>query len=78
MSQALAINGGVSPLFEDPETFEVYRLVKEPVEVTLDDEYIRQEVAKGLADFEAGRFEPWDIEATLAEAHRRYDEERRQ
>jgi hypothetical protein len=77
ISQALAANGGASPLFEDPETFEVYRLVKEPVEITLDDEYIHQEVAKGLADIEAGRVEPWDVEAFLAKMHRRLEEENR-
>jgi hypothetical protein len=77
MSQAIAANGGVPPLFEDPATLQVYRLVEEPVEVTLDEEYIRQELAKGIADFDAGRFAPWDIEATIAEAHRLHAEKQK-
>lgn len=77
MSQAIAANGGVPPLFEDPATLQVYRLVEEPVEVTLDEEYIREELAKGMADFDAGRYGPWDIEATIAEARRLRAEEQK-
>ena len=75
ISRLIAANGGVPPLVEDPATEQVYRLVAaDAVEVTLDEEYIRQEVANGLADVEAGRVGPWDVEAFLAEAHRRFDE----
>jgi hypothetical protein len=74
ISRLIAANGGVPPLVEDPVTEQVYRLVEADEEDALDEEYIRQEVAKGIADFEAGRYNVWDIEATLAEAHRRFDE----
>jgi hypothetical protein len=75
ISRLIAENGGVPPLVEDPETEQVYRLVEaQPSDFTLDEEYIRQEVEKGIADIEAGRLKPWDMEEFLAEAHRRYDE----
>jgi hypothetical protein len=75
ITRIIAANGGVPPLFEDPETLQVYRLVEaQPSDLDLDEEYIRQEVAKGIADYEAGRYAPWDVEEFLAEAHRRYAE----
>jgi hypothetical protein len=75
ISQLIAANGGVPPLVVDPLTEEVYRLVEaDACEITLDEDYIQQEVAKGIADIEAGRIKPWDVEAFLAEAHRRLDE----
>jgi hypothetical protein len=74
MSEAILANGGLPLTFEDPHTHELYLLVEKPIEITVDSEYIRAEVAKGQADLEAGRFEPWDVEDMLAEAHRRYDE----
>jgi hypothetical protein len=75
ISRLIAAHGGVPPLVQDPVTAQVYQLVEaDDNGEALDEEYIQQEVAKGVADFEAGRFAPWDIEATLAEAHRRYAE----
>ncbi len=74
---ALDANGGLPIHFEDPETHERYVLQETPVEITLDEDFINEELAKGLADFEAGRFGPWDIEATLAEAHRRHAAQKR-
>lgn len=72
MRQAIAANGGVPLQLEDPETRQLYLLVEQPVEITLDEEYIQRELDRGLADFDAGRCAPWDIEAMLAEAHRRH------
>jgi hypothetical protein len=75
ISRLIAANGGVPPLVEDPATEQVYRLIEaQPSDLILDEEYIRQEVEKGIADFEAGRVKPWNIDEFLAEAHRRYDE----
>ena len=51
---------------------QIYRLVEEPVEVTLEEEYIRQGLQVALDEFERGEFAPWDIEATIAEAKRRF------
>jgi hypothetical protein len=56
--QALEASGGLPVRFEDPETHERFVLQKEPVEVTLDREYISQ----ALADIEAGQVVPWDPE----------------
>ena len=74
LRQALAASGGLPIQFEDPETHKLYLLVEQTD--ALDDEYFRAEIEKGLADIEAGRFAPWDIEATLAEARRRLAQSR--
>jgi hypothetical protein len=73
MAQAIAANGGLPLRLEDPDTHELYLLVEQPTEISLDEEYLDQELAKGLADFETGRFAPWDMEKTIAEARRRHD-----
>lgn len=39
--------------------------------MTLDEDYINQELAKGLADVEAGRVVPWDPERIKEEGRRR-------
>jgi hypothetical protein len=77
MREALAANGGTPLRLEDPETHELYLLVEAPVEITLDDEYIRQSLQLAVDQFERGEFGPWDVEATLAEAHRRHAEKQR-
>jgi hypothetical protein len=75
ISRLIAANGGVPPLVEDPETEQVYRLIEaQPSDLNLDEEYIRQEVEKGIADIEAGRIKPWNIDEFLVEAHRRHSE----
>jgi hypothetical protein len=74
--QALAANGGQPLIFEDPETLQTYMLVKEQVEITLDDEYINRKLAEGLADVEAGRVGPWDPERIKREGRRLLAERR--
>jgi hypothetical protein len=75
ISRVIAANGGVPPLVEDPETSQVYRLVEAPSgDLELDEKYIQEEVAKGVADYEAGRYAPWNIEEFLAKAHCRFDD----
>jgi hypothetical protein len=64
----LASHGGAPLRFEDPETHELYWLVEQPVEVTLDEDYILQGIQVGLDEFARGEFAPWDIEATIARA----------
>jgi hypothetical protein len=49
----------------------VYIVSERPVEIPVDDEYIRRRIEEGLADVEAGRVAPWDVETFLTEAHRR-------
>ena len=36
------------------------------------DDYLRRELKVGFEQADAGQLEPWDIEATLQEAHRRH------
>jgi hypothetical protein len=71
MRQALDASGGLPIQVEDPQTRQIYLLVEQPAQITIDEDYIRQELDKGFADLDAGRFAPWDLEAFLAEAHRR-------
>ncbi len=68
--QALDDNGGLPVVFEDPDTHERYVLQNEPAEFTLDEDYVERELAKGLADIEAGRVVPWDPERIKAEGRR--------
>jgi hypothetical protein len=77
LCQALDASGGLPIRFEHPETHELFILQPAPVEMTLDEDYINRELEKGLADIDAGRVAPWDVEAFLAEAHRRYAAENR-
>jgi predicted transcriptional regulator len=76
MRQALDASGGLPIQVEDPLTRQIYLLVEQEIEVTLDEEYVRRELDKGLADIDAGRVAPWDVEEFLAEAHRRHAERR--
>ncbi|HEX6962741.1 MAG TPA: hypothetical protein VF175_12800 [Lacipirellula sp.] len=76
MRAALQASGGLPIQVQDPETLQVYTVVEQPVEITLDEEYIRRCIDEGLADIDAGRVAPWDIEATIAEAKRRHAENR--
>jgi hypothetical protein len=75
MRAALAASGGAPIQVQDPETLQVYVVSQQPVEISLDDEYIQRAIEEGIADIEAGRVAPWDLEAFLAEAHRRFAEE---
>jgi len=36
------------------------------------DEHLSRELAESFRQADAGEVEPWDIEATIAEAHRRF------
>jgi hypothetical protein len=75
ITRVIAANGGVPPLVEDPETSQVYRLVEaQSSDLGLDEKYIQEEVAKGIADYEAGRYAPWNVKEFLANAHRRFDD----
>jgi hypothetical protein len=75
ITRIIAANGGVPPLVEDPETLQIYRLVEaQPSDFEHEQDFIRDEVAKGVADYKAGRVAPWNVEQFLEEAHRRFDE----
>jgi hypothetical protein len=68
MRQALAASGGASIQLADPETQKVYLLTEQTQAALSHDEYVQQKLEAGLADFAAGRFEPWDIEKTISKA----------
>ena len=57
---------------EDEETHKKYVLIDQQALPTLWEDYIRREVQQGLDAIDRGEVEPWDIEATVAEAKRRH------
>lgn len=69
--QAIATNGGLPIHVEDPDTHKLYVLVEQPQDVPVDDEYIRNELAKGIAAIEAGERTPWDPKRIKQEGRRR-------
>lgn len=69
--QALAASGGVPIHVEDPDTHKLDVLIEQPQNVPLDNEYIRSELAKGVAAIEAGERLPWDAERIKQEGRRR-------
>lgn len=62
------MSGGLPVEFKDPATQKLYLLVEKENRAATYDEYVKRAIEEGLADFDAGRFEPWDIEKTIAEA----------
>lgn len=69
--EAIAASGGLPVHLEDPDTHKLYMLVEHPQDALLDDEYIRSELAKGLAAIEAGERMPWNPERVKQEGRRR-------
>jgi hypothetical protein len=74
MRSALAASGGAPIQVQDPETLQVYLVSEKPIEVTLDEEYIRQGVQVARDQFARGEYSAWDMDATIAEAKRRHAE----
>lgn len=68
MRLALDANGGLPVEVTDPVTQKVYLLVEKETAADSYEEYVQRELDKGLADLDAGRLAPWDIEKTLAKA----------
>lgn len=73
MHHALDVSGGTPIQLEDSLTQQRYLLVEQPIEVTLDEDYIRQGLQVARDEFNRGEYAPWDIEATIAEAQRRHE-----
>jgi hypothetical protein len=69
--QAIAASGGLPIHVEDPDTHKLYVLLEQPHESPLDDEYIRSELAKGIAALEAGERVPWDPDRIKQEGRQR-------
>ncbi len=56
----------------DDQTNKVYLIFDEHALPTLWEDFIRREVPRGLQPLDRGEGQPLDIEATIAEAHRRH------
>jgi hypothetical protein len=67
---ALAANPGRPLRVEDEATNKVYVVVSEESLPTLWDDYIRREVARGLAAAERGDVEDWDVDSIKSEGRR--------
>jgi hypothetical protein len=61
MRAALVASGGAPIQVQDPQTQQVY-LMEPVVEITLDEQYMREKIEEGLAAIEAGDVVPWDPE----------------
>ena len=70
LSQALQKDQSVFLVDADGQTTHVVLPVEEAR--LMFDDYLRREVQRGLEQSARGESEPWDISATLAEAHRRH------
>jgi hypothetical protein len=68
---AIAASGGLPIQIEDPDTHKIYVLVEQPHRAALDDEYIRNELSKGIAALEAGERVAWDPERIKQEGRQR-------
>lgn len=69
--QAIATSGGLPIELEDPDTHKLYLLIECPAGVALSDEYIRDELSKGIAALEAGERVAWNPERVKQEGRRR-------
>jgi hypothetical protein len=57
---------------QDDKTAKFYVIFNERALPTLWDAYLRREVQRGLEQLDPGESQPLDIEATIAESHRRH------
>ena len=64
---ALEANPGKPLRVEDGQTHKIYLVLSEESLPTLWEDYIRREVAKGLAAADRGDVEEWDIESIKSE-----------
>jgi hypothetical protein len=69
--QAIAASGGLPVQVEDPDTHKLYVIVEHEAAASLDNEYIRDELEKGLAALEAGQRVAWNPERIKEEGRRR-------
>jgi hypothetical protein len=71
--QIAALDAGESFVHAlDPTTQRRYLLI-EQVEPTLDEEYVREKLAEGLASIEAGEVSDWDVEEFKKQLHERHE-----
>ena len=68
---AIAASGGLPVQFEDPDTHKMYVLLEKPQDLALDNDYIRDELSKGIEALEAGERVAWDPERIKQEGRGR-------
>jgi hypothetical protein len=78
MRQALDESGGSPVEVVDLQAAKVYVLMELERTGESYEDYVRREVAIGLAQTEAGMSEPWDIEKVIAEARSEFEAQQRQ
>ena len=69
--QAIAASGGLPVQVEDPDTHKLYVLVEQPQHISIDAEYIRDALTRGIEALEAGERVSWDPERIKQEGRRR-------
>lgn len=57
---------------EDDQTHKIYILIEQPKARRLLGDSLRRELQVGFDQADRGESEPWDIQETLDEAHRRH------
>jgi hypothetical protein len=72
MREVLARNPDQPVRVEDDQTHRVYFLIESDQARRLFDDYLRRELQIGFDQADRGESRPWDIQQTLAEAHRRH------
>lgn len=70
--EALEQSAGGPVEVEDDRTRKVYLLIEEDEARRRLGDWLRRELQIGFDQADRGESRPWDIEATLAEAHRRH------
>jgi hypothetical protein len=68
---AIAASGGLPVSMEDPETHKLYVLVEQRQHGPVDEEYIRNELTKGIAAIAADGRVSWDPQRIKQEGRRR-------
>ena len=74
--KAALANAGMPLHIHDAESQKVFLLIEQGIEPTLDKEYIRQGLQVAREQIERGEIADGKIETVIAEAKRRYSEDR--
>jgi hypothetical protein len=69
--ETIAASGGLPVQVDDPDTHKLYVSFEQPLGASLDDEYVRNELTKGIAALDAGERNSWDPERIRQEGRRR-------
>ncbi len=75
MREILARNPDQPVQVEDDETHRTYFLIESEQVRRLFDDHLRRELQIGFEQADRGESQPWDIQQTHAEAHRRHSKQ---